>query len=312
MWATVKSGIRRGGHCSPGSGTPPVVGALDHARGLQPCAPRGSSIHARTRPRRAPVRGAQRRSGQPQRTPSSLPGVPQRRRRGRARPGRSGSGYPRSSTAPPPPPREGDSTWVMKVARATTRRTSMPWASREQDPRSALSPSSSRRPWHRIYSRPTITDTAVCLSLHGVPHRCRRGGARLHGRALGLRPFLGTPARFLVGSISGATGLRGRVVVGALDMGDGDGEGEEDVMEELRLQDAHRHIQAVLHLIYVRSRIKTVVHCSHWVFYLLVKELRACSTRSDTSIRRRRCTIGKSIGVMLYCGKSWEKIFTRK
>ncbi|XP_044361697.1 uncharacterized protein [Triticum aestivum] len=138
-----------------------------------------------------------------------------------------------------------------------------------------------------------------------VGHGCTAG-------ALGLRPFLGTPARFLVGSISGATGLRGRVMVGALDMGDGDGEGEEDVTEELRFQDAHRHIQAVLHLIYVRSRIKTVVHCSHWVFYLLVKELRVCSTRSDTSIQRRRCTIGKSIGVMLYCGKSWEKIFTRK
>ncbi|XP_044358786.1 uncharacterized protein [Triticum aestivum] len=196
----------------------------------------------------------------------------------------------------------------MKVARATARRTSMPWASREQDPRSALSSSSSRRPWHKLNSRPTITDAAVSprsAVADAVGHGCTAG-------ALGLRPLLGTPARFLGGSISGATGLGCRVVVGALDMGDGDGEGEEDVTNELRFQDAHRHIQAVLHLIYVRSRIKTAVHRSHWVFYLLVKELKACSTRSDTSIRLRRCTIGKSIGVMLYCGKSWEKIFTRK
>jgi hypothetical protein len=58
-----------------------------------------------------------------------------------------------------------------------------------------------------------------------------------HGRtagALGLRPLLGASARFLGGSISGATGLRGRVVIGALDLGDGDGEGEEDVTDELR------------------------------------------------------------------------------
>ncbi|XBI82052.1 hypothetical protein VPH35_090829 [Triticum aestivum] len=65
-------------------------------------------------------------------------------------------------------------------------------------------------------------------------------------------------------------------------MGDGDGEGEEDVTDELRFQDAHHHMSGL------RSRIKTAVHCSHWVFYLLVKELKACST----------CTIGKSIGVM--------------
>uniref|UniRef100_A0A453LBH4 Uncharacterized protein n=1 Tax=Aegilops tauschii subsp. strangulata TaxID=200361 RepID=A0A453LBH4_AEGTS len=86
-----------------------------------------------------------------------------------------------------------------------------------------------------------------------------------HGRtagALGLRPLLGAPTRFLGGSISGATGLRGRVVVGALDLGDGDGEGdgEEDVTDELRFQDAHRHIQAILHLTSLRSRIKTAVH----------------------------------------------------
>ncbi|KAM3276744.1 hypothetical protein ACQJBY_044872 [Aegilops geniculata] len=86
-----------------------------------------------------------------------------------------------------------------------------------------------------------------------------------HGRtagALGLRPLLGAPTRFLGGSISGATGLRGRVVVGALDLGDGDGEGdgEEDVTDELRFQDAHRHIQAILHLTSLRSRNKTAVH----------------------------------------------------
>ncbi|VAI01149.1 unnamed protein product [Triticum turgidum subsp. durum] len=53
------------------------------------------------RPRRVPVRGTRPRCGQPQRTPSSLQGVPQRRRRGRARPGRSGLGSPRSLAAPP-------------------------------------------------------------------------------------------------------------------------------------------------------------------------------------------------------------------
>ena len=109
----------------------------------------------------------------------------------------------------------------------------MPWASREQDPRSALSSSSSRRPWHKLNSRPTITDAAVSprsAVADAVGHGCTAG-------ALGLRPLLGTPARFLVGSISGATGLRGRVVVGALDMGDGDGEGEEDVTNELRYVD---------------------------------------------------------------------------
>ncbi|XP_044322147.1 uncharacterized protein [Triticum aestivum] len=81
--------------------------------------------------------------------------------------------------APPPSPREDDSTWVMKVARATARRTSMPWASREQDPRSALSPSSSRRPWHKLYSRPTITDAAA----DGVPVPTRWGTAARPGRS---------------------------------------------------------------------------------------------------------------------------------
>ena len=93
----------------------------------------------------------------------------------------------------------------------------MPWASREQDPRSALSPSSSRRPWHTQALLAANHNGRRCLSTecHAVAdtvgHGCRAG-------ALGLRPLLGTPARFLVGSISGATGLQGRVVVGALDM----------------------------------------------------------------------------------------------
>uniref|UniRef100_A0A8R7TN60 Uncharacterized protein n=1 Tax=Triticum urartu TaxID=4572 RepID=A0A8R7TN60_TRIUA len=66
----------------------------------------------------------------------------------------------------------------------------------------------------------------------------------------------------------------------------GDGEGEEDVTDELRFQDAHRHIQAVLHLIYVRSRIKTAVHCSHWVFYLLISHGRKSSQGSDRRVAK--------------------------
>ena len=43
------------------------------------------------------------------------------------------------------------------------------------------------------------------------------------------------------------TGLGGRVVVGALDMGDGDGEGEEDVTDELRYVDMlFRHLMRCL------------------------------------------------------------------
>ncbi|XBI73053.1 hypothetical protein VPH35_066880 [Triticum aestivum] len=70
----------------------------------------------------------------------------------------------------------------MKVARATARRTSMPWASREQDPRSALSPSSSHRPWHKLYSRPTITDTAVSPR-SATPLPTRWGTAARPGRS---------------------------------------------------------------------------------------------------------------------------------
>uniref|UniRef100_A0A453LBD0 Uncharacterized protein n=1 Tax=Aegilops tauschii subsp. strangulata TaxID=200361 RepID=A0A453LBD0_AEGTS len=78
-----------------------------------------------------------------------------------ARLGRSASAYPRSSAAPPPARQASDSTWVMKVARATARRTSTPWASRDQDPRSAPSSSTSRPPCHKPSSRPTTTGAVV-------------------------------------------------------------------------------------------------------------------------------------------------------
>ncbi|KAI4989007.1 hypothetical protein ZWY2020_036324 [Hordeum vulgare] len=192
--------------------------------------------------------------------PSSLHGPPQRRRRGRARP--HGWDAPRRLHLQRARPGwaidEGGEEDVYAVRLAG--------AGYALGPVPLELPSSAA---NAILAANNNGRLRLSMECHAVADAAGRTAG-----ALGLRPLLGAPARFLGGSISAATGLRGTVVVGALDLGDGDGEGEEDVTDELRFQDAHRHshTQAILHLTCLRSRIKSAVHMAEIQYSILYTE----------------------------------------
>nr|XP_040259052.1 uncharacterized protein LOC120976312 isoform X2 [Aegilops tauschii subsp. strangulata] len=193
----------------------------------------------RTCPRRTPVRGTCRRRGQPQRTPSSLQG---------------------SDTTSPT--RQG-TDWTLGLGlarlllhcngRATRPGDEGGEGHDEEDVNvvglagagSALGPVVRGIP--PTHGQPEWTTS----SLHGVARRCRRGGARLRGRGTRAPPPLRRTRplarRFNLGRDWSPRQSRRRRTRpngwGRQGLGGHHG----------RAQDAHRHVQTVLHLICLRS-----------------------------------------------------------